>query len=248
MANYYTTNAIYEELSKIQHNFLWASGNSWTLIYGNKIDIEPKIIAFVQGYSWPYNQLLIDAVANISDLVKIPILYIKFDDTAKSVQTVDIWDARSQKYNSIPLNELKKIFHLNGLNIADGSCDKYLNSEKSSAYHAWQRESLGNKIVVSDLDLIRIDPQNKIVIEICELKRSFYSLSEWKPYSDDYINFNLLYNMIKNSTIAFKIVYNQRTKNPWRDIHDPVKVYSYTSNKPVLIQEECSFSDFVKGC
>lgn len=247
MPRYYRTNAIYEQLSNAQHNFLWASGNAWILVYGNKIHVEPKFIAFVYGYSWVHDQPLIDAVADISSQSQIPVLFIKFDDEAVSVETVDIFDAKSNSFNTISLNELKEVFHSFGLNVTDGECDKYLNKAKSSAYHEWQRDSLGNQIVVSDLDLIRIDPQTKHVTEICELKRSYYPLSQWQPYRDDYINFDLIYNMMKSTAIQFKIIYNQRISNPWQDIHDPVKVYSYATNNIVELHAQCSFINFVNN-
>ncbi len=247
MPNYYTTNAIYDNLSGIEHNFVWASGNAWILIYGNKEEVDPKFIAFVHGTSWVGDSVLMESVASISLQTGLPVLFIRFDDNAIDVENVDLWNSEDRTFHTITLGELKDVFRDNGLNVASGTCDKYLNKQKSSAYHEWQRNTLGNAIVVSDIDLIRVDPQNNEAKEICELKRSYYSLADWNPYSDDYINFNLLYNMTKETSIEFKIVYNKRERNPWNDIHDPVKIYSYTTNTPVLLHAECSFSDFVEG-
>jgi hypothetical protein len=38
---YYQTNAVYEGLKSVEHDFLWVSGNAWTLIYGDS-NATPK--------------------------------------------------------------------------------------------------------------------------------------------------------------------------------------------------------------
>jgi hypothetical protein len=109
--------------------------------------------------------------------------------------------------------ELAESYGQIGLSVSNSATKKYLNELTSSAYHNWQRSSLGSELTVSDIDLWRIDDKGNPVV-IFELKRSFIDLYKWVPYGDDYKNFRLISNICNNSGVEFKIVYNQRIKNP----------------------------------
>lgn len=244
MASYYKTNAIYETLSNSK-NFIWVSGNAWILIYGDKRSM-PKLVAFVYGKSWNIQKNIIDFVKLLSNKTKLPICFIEFDDNEDTyIEKIRI-SYDFEKFNIITLNELKKVFKNNGLDIDNKPCAKYLNDKTSSAYHTWQRKSLGYNITVSDIDLIRI--QNNKYVEIVELKRSFKSVDIWEPYFDDFANFNLLYNLTIKASLCFTIVYNQRITKPiFKDIKEPLSIFEFNLDDAVKIANNISFEDFRMG-
>ena len=85
-------------------------------------------------------------------------------------------------------------------------------------------------LTVSDIDLWGLDASTNPRV-IFELKRSFYDLGRWKPFTDDYRNFKLLSNLCNESEMRFRILYNQRTKNPFQDIISSMKVFSIDFSK-----------------
>ena len=105
--------------------------------------------------------------------------------------------------------ELSKLFASIGLPVSNTHTAKYLNDRTSSAYHNWQRNSLGAALTVSDIDLWRVSETGDPEI-VFELKRSYYDLSRWKPFTDDYRNFMLISNLCQRAGTHFKIIYNQR--------------------------------------
>ena len=244
MANYYKTNIIYDSLLD-NGDFIWVSGNAWSLIYGDKQSI-PKLIAFVYGTSWNIQENIIIFSKSLSRKTKLPVCFIEFDDDEDNyIEKVRI-SYDFEKFDILTLDELKEVFKTNGLNIDNKPCSKYLNDKTSSAYHTWQRNSLGYNITVSDIDLIRM--HNNKHIEIIELKRSFKNVSIWSPYSDDFANFNLLYNLAIKANFCFTIAYNQRiTKPMFNDIKEPLSIFEFKINSANKIADNISFDDFKKG-
>ena len=253
MVDYYKSNAIYDNLRE-NKSFQFVSGNSWILVYGNKKDEGAKIIVLVHGISWKEDYEIIETLKKINKLANIPVCRISFDDSEYSkVNTINYYELidgnNTKKYS---LNSFKNYLKKVGLDIEDGECDKYLNDKTSSAYHKWQRETLGNKIIVSDLDLIRIDLKTKNPIEIIELKRSSAALDKWTPYSDDYINFNLVDSIAKKINAPLNIIYNRMIKNMETkvisaDIVDKVSIFSYSKNNYKKIKTNYEFSYFSSG-
>ncbi len=253
MSQYYKTNAIYEALGKVEHNFQWVSGNAWLLVYGNKSEQQAKILVLVHGTSWKIQAEIINTLNVLAKKLKIPVYKIVFDDSNDdSISEVAFSSSLKDEGEMYYLNELKTIFKNAGLDIIDGKCDKYLNDRASSAYHKWQRFSLGNKITVSDLDLIRVNNQSKEPIELIELKRSTAYVNIWKPYTDDYANFNLIDTISQQTSIPLSIVYNRMIKDRITkvisdDIHEPVSIFSFSNNSSQVLKREYSFDDFVNG-
>ena len=249
MPSYYKSNAIYDELNKVNHNFIWVIGNAWLLIYGDK-ESNPKVFVLVIGTSWEKQPNIINALKDINLKTSIPFFMIKFDDTDGSeLNEIGFVSSLEPTKTTITLDELKNKFIKIGLDIKSGECHKYLNDKESSLYHKWQRNELGFNITVTDIDLIRINQDTGKPSEFIELKRSFLNVKKWNPYPDDFANFNLILNTthtIKN--IDFYILYNQRlTKPSFIDKHDPVSIFSYTMNNPIAIAREISFKDFIDG-
>lgn len=250
---YYKTNAIYEALSKIDHNFQWVSGNAWLLVYGNKSDHKAKILVLAHGNSWSIQAEIMDTLKYIAKKLEIPVYKIIFDDSQDaSIAEIRFCSSLDDEGEMYFLDKLKILFKNAGLDIIDGKCDKYLNDKTSSAYHKWQRASLGNRIVVSDLDLIRINEKSKEPTEFIELKRSTSDVKYWKPYPDDFANFNLINTISQQTKVPLIIVYNRMIKDDTtkvilEDIHNPVSIFSYKINQPTEIKRECNFDDFVNG-
>lgn len=248
--NYYRSNALYEALldSEWKCNFRWAAGNSWVLLYGDRTS-KPLTVAFVEGTSaLERNRKLVPLAIQVAEGLKVPTIGIRFNDSVSQVQTVGYCDTLgSEIYEEISLEELQIAFAKFGFPTTRSSVVKAINDRSSSAYHQWQRRALGGQIVVSDVDLFRI--QNDSIIEVMELKRSYYSLLQWNPFGQDYPNFELVYNATKNKNIAFHIVYNRREKNPFYDDASRLALFSFdpTSRPQSLRIGEFEFEDFAAG-
>lgn len=252
MEDYYKSNAIYEKLSKIDNNFVWVSGNAWLLVYGNRKDLEAKTIMIVQGKSWSVKESVIETIRNIGDKINIPVCRVVFDDTPNShIENIDFYKGLDNEKEVYSLTDLKNYLISTGLDIVAGKCDKYLNDKTSSAYHKWQRSTLGNRIIVSDLDLIRVNTENN-PSEIIELKRSTMALNLWHPYKEDYINFNLVESLTENLKIPLNIIYNRmekdrETKIVTKDLADKLSIFSYKKNTPKVEKISYDFEDFLNG-
>src|SRR5690606_23313522 len=130
--------------------------------------------------------------------------------------------------------------------INNNTTAKYLNDKTSSAYHNWQRNSLGRGITVSDIDLYRVS-ENGTPKVIYELKRSYYSLERWNPFRDDYSNFKLISNLCNKAGLEFKIIYNVRHKSPFFDDPSKLKLFSVNFDKtpPIILDGISTFEDFI---
>lgn len=133
--------------------------------------------------------------------------------------------------------QLSEMFGSFGLPVSNTHTAKYLNDATSSAFHKWQRSSLGAALMVSDIDLWRLSDAGNPEL-VFELKRSYIDLSKWKPYPDDYRNFKLISNLCNLAGIQFKIIYNQRLTNPFNDKIDKLKIFSLDFSKTPPITED----------
>ena len=243
--SYYKTNAVYKLLESEQtHPFVWVSGNAWMLVYGDQTAV-PKALVLAFGKSWALQKEVIQTAKNIAARSGIPLFFVKFDDGAQSIDKVGFGRPGEQPVE-LSLDQLKDEFQKIGLPVKNGACGKVVNDATSSAYHNWQRSSLGS-IKVTDIDLVRLGLDGS-PIEAIELKRSFYSLQDWKPYPDDFVNFNLLLSVCKKTGMEVTIAYNVRqTKPVFKDDASRFTLFSYSApNLPVKIGQ-FSYSDFLMG-
>lgn len=253
---YYQTNNIYKYIiDNSLTNFKFTSGNLWQLVYGDS-HCNPKLLAIVSGvnstefknsYFSKTEQEAFNLLAKISDKTGLPLRFIRFITDTRIVQEVLSFKKGQGSYEILGLNQLKESFRQEGLPVSNSSTNKYLNDATSSAYHNWQRNELGRDLKVSDFDLWRVN-SNDYPIELYELKRSFIPLQRWQPYRDDYNNFNLIYNVIKDLEINFKIVYNLRTKNPWNDDVSLLKIFNvnFRNVNPVQYNSTLKIQEFIK--
>jgi hypothetical protein len=247
MANYYNSNAIYDRLICTEHNFYWLVGNSWLLIYGNKKPLGAKLFVLVLGGSRVRDKDLNECMREVVKSLKLPFFVVKFNDSeGESIDNISLFTKSTKEGEKISLNELKKRFKDVGLHIKSGGCNKYLNDQTSSAYHSWQRSELGSDIIVTDIDLIRVNNnKSKKPIEFIELKRSYIEVGGWTPYRDDYPNFNLILDAIKGSDIKFTIAYNKRATNPFYDDASIMSIFSYKATNSPTFLKQVSFQEFV---
>lgn len=243
--SYYKTNAVYGLLElEEEHPFVWVSGNAWMLVYGDQ-NAYPQALVLAFGSSWETQKDVISVAKKIAQKSGIPLLFVKFNDAAPLIDKVG-FGKPGQKPCELNLDELKNEFRKLGLPVRSGACGKSVNDATSSAYHNWQRSSLGS-IKVTDIDLIRLSAEGE-PIEAIELKRSFSPLKQWNPYPVDYVNFNLLLAVCDKSAMKMTIAYNVRQTRPvFNDDASRLALFSYAaSNSPVRIGQ-FNYSDFLAG-
>ena len=238
---YYKSNAIYKHIDKKQLNrYKFVSGNAWQLVYGDN-SCNPLLLILAVGVAIneideeptseeKYAFSLLHAIA---DKTNLPIRYIRFASDVDEVENVRLSDG-SFVYSVLSMPELSDLFASYDLPVSNTKTAKYLNDRTSSAYHNWQRNSLGAALTVSDIDLWRINDLGEPEI-IFELKRSYYELIGWQPFRDDYSNFKLISNLCNKASIKFKIMYNKRTTNPFKEYIDNLKIFSvdFSKNPPI---------------
>ena len=251
--NYYRGNAIYNHIAQNElNNFKFVSGNMWQLVYGDKNCI-PKVLVLVIGstnhsYNAPFSVDEITAFNLLNKLsikAKLPIGIIKFNSDENDIEKVKFHGSLTEPETEISMSELTEKFNSIGIPTSNTPTRKYLNDKISSAYHKWQRASLGSSITVSDIDLWKVN-DNGDIETFYELKRSFYSIDRWKPFTDDYRNFQIVSNLAQLSEVDFDIVYNVRQKNPFKDDISTIKVFSvdFTQKPPISLKGIYSQNEF----
>ena len=230
MLDYYAGNGIYNYLIECDHRdeFYWTSGNMWLLVYGNE-DYEPNVVTIASENMLSPNFIDVEKRAikvarKITEGTDIPINFIRFSPN-KRIESVQYWETGMKNLPEITSGELKNRFMAYGLKMNQLSANKSINDKSSSLYHDWQRQNLGNSVIVADIDLIRLD--GDAPREILELKRSYISMESWNPYVQDYNSFLLLSKLAKKRQLAFYIIYNHRTKNPFYDDVSRLKVFEF---------------------
>ena len=195
-------------------DYFFSAKNSWLLLYGKKEGQvpEPRLLAFVcevnDGYAYTADQKknLSDAVV-ISKELNLPLLAIRFKKNCNDVAVTE----KGVPTRLITYSELKEKFQKEYNVIPNAEYgNKDINAYSSSSYHDWQRQALGG-IVVTDLDLVKIDRHNETIEKIFELKRSRTFVNYWTPYPEDYMNFGLIINAIiaSKKNIPFCLLYNR---------------------------------------
>jgi len=189
---YYKSNAIYDYINENKlPQFKFVVGNAWQLVYGDN-NCNPLLSVFAAGVSLKEidnlpsqdeieaYKLLLSAGANAN----IPVIYVRFACDADQIDNVRVSDD-TFVYSTLTMPELSELFKSFGLAVSNTRTGKYLNDRTSSAYHNWQRNSLGTALTVSDIDLWRLSNLGKPE-RVFELKRSYYDLKRWQPFPDDF--------------------------------------------------------------
>ncbi|MBL6444719.1 hypothetical protein JMN32_00255 [Fulvivirga sp. 29W222] len=240
MLHYYQGNALYDYIitNKVErYNFV--TGNMWQLVYGDHCS-TPKLLIVVSGVDekdWgDFSDREIKAfrqLNQLSNLHQLPCFLLQFKAFGDTFDEINLCKSSHQlSFTKLTPRQLKDLFRDHGLAVNDKRATKYLNDKVSSAYHKWQRDTLGSDITVSDIDLW-IHKDNKL-FAVCELKRSKVSLEKWEPYEDDFKNFRLIHNL-SYPNYKFFIIYNLRTPSPFKDDISLLKVFEvdFSQSQPI---------------
>lgn len=251
--SYYKTNALYEALQSagVAH-FKFVVGDAWQLVYGDN-QCNPLLLVFAKGVpSEQLNSQLPDEDLEAfklfrycSEKASLPLAVIKFPVDTEEVTEVHFTTER--EFEIVSMQDLSARYGSYGLPVSDTPTGKYLNDKSSSAYHNWQRQSLGRGLTVSDIDLWKLDNDGNPQI-ILELKRSFYSLEKWEPYADDFKNFRLISNLCNTAGISFIITYNIRvTKPQFKDDPSQIALFDVDFSKTPSIKKRgiVTFEEFL---
>lgn len=227
---YYTSNAIYKKIAEKKLNsFYWVAKDAWILVYADNQYI-PKAIVLAYNNFWLRDESIVKLTYEIAQRSGIPMIQVLFNSSQNEISSVDI-AKYNEPFEKVSLDSLTDVFNGFGLPVNKKATSKAINSAESSAYHSWQRNNLGQNIVVVDIDLMKVN--DKDLITVLELKRSFYDIDSWSPYTNDYPNFYVLENLCSMSKSNFYIVYNQRlTKPKFFDDASHVSVFSFNSGRP----------------
>lgn len=254
MPIYYKSNALYDYIIDNNLNsFEFVSGNLWQLVYADANCI-PRLLVLVSGVEGAHIYKPIsnneckayNRIQELSSLSGVPNLFVRF----KIDQDINGFHIllQNNSFAQIEVAKLTQIFSNYGLPISENVTKKYLNDKTSSAYHNWQRGSLGSALKVTDIDLMKINPLTGSIGVIYELKRSYICINTWNPYPDDYNNFRILRNLLLNTGITFKIAYNVRTTKPtWNDNISVIKLFNVTADDNNLIRYDrtVQLNDFI---
>ena len=182
-------------------------------------------------------------VESIANQVGLPFMFVGFDEDALKMTEVKIIDKTTNEIIKISTDELLEMYKNYGLFVDKSMSVKEINKSYSNVYQMWQM-NLGGRLVVSDIDLIKIE--NNQVKYVFELKRSKININSWKPYPADYHNFELISNVFANTDAKFYIVYNHRQEFPFVDDISKLKIFKVNQKPAPLIEFDqfCTLEDF----
>lgn len=248
--SYYRTNAVYEALSaKPRDGLVWVSGNAWLVLHADRHE-QVKSIAMIAGAS-----VLDDpdaatrarlksvwAVAKrLAEAIQVPLDAVRFDDRSSVLERVTV------NRRPLALLDWKEQLAGYGLPVDEDAARTEINHASSSAYHTWQRDALG-AIKVADVDLIRVDGKSASGLELIELKRSFITLEHWRPYPDDYPNFNLILDVATRAGARMTIAYNRRLETPsFDDDASLLSLFDYPEPNAPQPLGQVTFEQFAAG-
>ena len=244
---------MYEYLNGNPDNrFFYVSSDMWMLVYGNQ-KCEPLLLVLVSGVNDKDELSSVSEregraykiMSELSEKSEVPLVFIRFSVNIATIDSVALFDPKSSNFLRLDLRELRTLFSKCGLPVSNTPTAKYLNDKESSAYHKWQRAELGHSLRVSDIDLVNI--KNKEICKVYELKRSYYSLESWVPFTDDYHNFELLSKLSHKAKLQLLIAYNKRTKNPWKDDISKIKLFEFNhvNSNPVTLKGYYTLKEFL---
>lgn len=243
---YYKSNAIYRKLSELKNpaGFVWPDENVKGLVYGNAFS-RPRALVLVGPPNLENWGVYYDAFFHISYISRLPTICVCEDKQNLMSGKIKICESyTNKKFKIIADYEYLKKMKSYGLDTKGGKPKKPFNSKPTSIYHIWQTVNFG-KITATDIDLIRYSKE--YIIEICELKRSIYTLDRWRPFKNDYPNFELLSNLAAIMDAEFNIIYNRRIKNPYYDNISELSVFNFKNRKQIRNRGRYFFDEFLAG-
>ena len=210
---YYRGTNLYDVLAdRAPDRFVWVAGDAWCLIYGDAA-AAPRLAVFVEAVpvaslSDTVTQARVkvrSAFFALADGAHLPKMHIRFP-TDRDLEAV-VEGTGTGVANELSLEDLRGRFEAAGVPVRSGAVTKAINRQSSSSFHEWQRATLGSEITVSDVDLLRVDPEDRVA-EVVEIKRSNIPLAQWSPFRDDYDNFRLVGGLADANRVPFTISYH----------------------------------------
>lgn len=252
---YYHGNEIYRYLLEhdLSDRYFWVSGTMWTLLYSNP-DGTPVTFCFasrVDGEqeltrpSTPEETRAFRQFCLLAKQAELPLFSLRFvDDGCHACEHFLFREFQGGAPSQvIPSGQLLTWLRERGLMFRGDSTGKDLNDRSSSSFHIWQRENMGNSVIATDLDLMRIE--NGRVDTIYELKRSYLPLETWRPFEDDRANYRAGLCLARRAGADYRIVYNVRqTKPEFFDDVSRLKIFSLDHGWPAAALGEYAIEDY----
>lgn len=220
----------YLKHSKKQHNFRFYDTTKSLLVVAKKQDNEPIMLIiddrvtdkeYEQGLDL-YEKEFGNICYTMAKTAKLPLFWVRYVDREflKNEDWVALWESGykyiegKDGFRKIQMKDLVTIFRDYGIEatLEYRTPQKRKNDSLSSAFHIWQRECL--KVgVFADIDLVKMSKDKRHVAAIIELKRSHYSMDQWRPFTFDLNNFCIISNFCKKmGEIPFYILYHEQIR------------------------------------
>lgn len=257
MSKYYNSNAIYKYLEDNNiSGFLFSKETLWLLLYGDSKSNPKMLIAAVASNSENYHNMsfsnhekeIFFVGEQLAQKAKLPFGIIQFCSDVEEINSVHCINWKSRKYQTVSIDKLKNLFERHGIHTKASNKIKAVNDKTSSAYHNWQRDTLGDEIVVTDLDLLRME--NDEVTDVYELKRAETPpFDEWEPFKRDYPNFKLVSKFCEMVDANFYILFNYRKKKPFLDDIHKLKLFEFdhTNTGKSEFKKTLTIDEFIGG-
>ena len=252
---YYQGNELYRYLLEhgLSDQYFWVSGNMWTLLYSNS-DGTPVTLCFAskvdreEELTQPPTPEEIRAFRQFCLLAKqaqLPLFSLRFvDDGLHACERFLFKEYQGGEPSQvIPSGQLLAWLREHGLQFQGDSTKKDINDASSSSFHIWQREHMGNSVIATDIDLMRMESGR--VDTIYELKRSYLPLEKWKPFENDRANYRAGLFLAQRAGAEYRIVYNVRhTKPEFFDDVSRLKIFCLDQGWPADTLGEYAIEDY----
>lgn len=254
---YYSGNELYRYL--VEHDltdrYFWVSGDMWSIMYSD-VNGLPLLLCFVCRVD--SDEELDRAVTReeaqvfsrlrcLADKTGLPLISLRFAETCEhpcETFRFKVYGegAPSKRISSAELlNRLKEL----GLPVQAAVASKQVNDKASSAFHLWQRTHFGNRLIATDLDLIRFC--GDAVDTLYELKRSHTKLDKWEPYPEDRFNYRAGAHFARLLGANYRVVYNVRHTRPeYFDDISHLKIYDMSQGWPGKCLGQFAVEDYFK--
>lgn len=233
--SYYDGNAIYHHLAENPHPQMLIPGASvWPLVYATN-QSEPKAMVVVfqckpgeKFFPSTASKRFVYRAAEIARRAGLPFRMMSYEEPAagQDLLSVRVSDEKHRDVEILNMDQWKAVLGGFGIPLA-GRISKPVNRAQSSAYHAWQRANLGN-IRVVDLDLLLLTKSGKLD-RVMELKRSSVPIEKWAPYSEDFVNFDVIGRVCGRAGLGFCLLFNNYNRTTGKDNLKQFRVFDYAN-------------------
>lgn len=242
----YETNGFCEYLKQYQkpHTFRFYDTTKSLLVVAKKQDNEPMMLIIddripkkdLSNELDAYEKDFGNICYHMSKVSGLPLFWLRYADREilTNEDWVTLWESgHRMDFRPIQMKDLVSVFRSYNIEakLENRTPQKQKNDSFSSAFHIWQRECL-RVGVFADIDLIRLDKTRTHVASIIELKRSHYSLEQWRPFAFDLNNFSIISNFCRKlGNIPFYILYHEQIPRKSAAIEEPNRRFYFPTQK-----------------